>query len=115
MWNHKERLASNDHNDDMYKKTKGFHVQKFPKKLMRERGQLTHERWWLVQQLTTQMAHLDVFSHVVECVFLLQKDNVICQALLDSWEESDNLCTIYALLMAPLDTLTVTYGRTYDV
>jgi hypothetical protein len=38
-----------------------------------------------VQQLTTQEAHLDVFSHVVECVFLLHQDNIIHQALLDSW------------------------------
>jgi hypothetical protein len=30
---------------------------------------------------------------VVECIFLLQQDNVISQALLDSWGESDNLCT----------------------
>ena len=65
-----------------------------------------------VQQLTTQMACLDAFSHVVECIFLLQQDNVICQALLDSWGESSNPCTIYALLTVPLDTLTITYGRT---
>jgi hypothetical protein len=57
--------------------------------------------------------HLDAFSHVVEHIFLLQQDNVICQALLDSWGESGNLCTIYALLTAvPHDTLTITYGRT---
>jgi hypothetical protein len=66
-----------------------------------------------VQQLTTQMACLDAFSHVVECIFCLQQDNVIHQeAILDSWGESGNLCTIYALLMVPLDTLTVTYGGT---
>jgi hypothetical protein len=57
---------------------------------------------------------LDAFSHVVECVYLLQKDNVIHQALLDSWGESGNLCTINALLTVPLDTLTITYGRTSD-
>jgi hypothetical protein len=57
---------------------------------------------------------LDAFSHVVECVLLLQKDNVIHQALLDSWGESGNLCTINALLTVPLDTLTITYGRTSD-
>jgi hypothetical protein len=44
--------------------------------------------------------------------FLLQNDNVICQALLDSWGESGNPCTIYMLLRVPLDTLTITYGRT---
>jgi hypothetical protein len=65
-----------------------------------------------VQQLTTQAACLDVFSHVVEHIFLLQQDNVICQALLDLWGESSNLCTIYTLLMVPLETLTITYGRT---
>jgi hypothetical protein len=55
-------------------------------------------------------AHLldvDAFSHVVECIFLLQQDNVIHQVLLDLWGESGNLCTIYALLTVPLDTLTV--------
>jgi hypothetical protein len=67
-----------------------------------------------VQQLTTQAADLDAFSHVVECIFLLQQDNVICQALLDSWGESSNPCTIYALPMVPLDTLTITYSRTSD-
>ncbi len=67
-----------------------------------------------VQQLTTQVAHLDVFSHVVECIFFLQQDNVICQVLIDSWGESNNLCTIYVLLTVPLDTLTVTYSETYD-
>jgi hypothetical protein len=61
------------------------------------------------------MAHLDVFSHVVECIFLLQQDNVICQALLDLWGDSGNLCTIYALLTVPIDTLTITYGRISDV
>jgi hypothetical protein len=68
-----------------------------------------------VQQLNTQMAHLDVFSHVVECTFLLQQDNVICQALLDLWGDYGNLCTIYALLTVPIDTLTITYGRISDV
>jgi hypothetical protein len=64
----------------------------------------------------TQAAHLDAFSHVVQCIFLLQQDNVICQALFDSWGESSNPCTIYVLLlMVPIDTLTITYGRTYDV
>jgi hypothetical protein len=67
-----------------------------------------------VQQLTTQAAHLDAFSHVVECIFLLQQDNVIHQALLDLWGDSGNPCTIYALLTVPLDTLTITYGRTSD-
>jgi hypothetical protein len=44
-----------------------------------------------IQQLTTQTAcPLDTFSHVVEHVFLLQQDNAICQALLDSWGESSN-------------------------
>jgi hypothetical protein len=65
-----------------------------------------------VQQLMTQVAHLNAFYHVVECVFLLQQDNVLCQALLDSWGGSDNPCTVYALLMVPLDTLTVTSRRT---
>jgi hypothetical protein len=51
---------------------------------------------------------------VVEHVLLLQQDNVIHQALLDSWGESGNLCTIYLLLMVPLDTLSVTYGGNYD-
>jgi hypothetical protein len=60
------------------------------------------------------MACLDVFSHVVEHIFLLQQNNVIHQALLDSWEESNNPCTIFTLLMVPLNTLQVTYGRTYD-
>ena len=68
-----------------------------------------------VQQLTTQTAHLDAFSHVVECIFLLQQDNAICQALLDLWEESGNQCTIYVLRMVPLDTLTITYSRTSNV
>jgi hypothetical protein len=68
-----------------------------------------------VQQLTTQMVYLDAFSQVGECIFLLQKDNVICQALLDLWGESRSPCTIYALLMFPFDTLTTTYGRTSDV
>jgi hypothetical protein len=63
-----------------------------------------------VQQLTTQTACLDAFSHVVECIFLLQQDIGIHQALLDLLRESGNLCTIYALLMVPLDTLTVPYG-----
>jgi hypothetical protein len=40
--------------------------------------------------------------------------NVIHQALLDFWGESGNPCTIYILLMAPLDTLTITYIRTFD-
>jgi hypothetical protein len=61
------------------------------------------------------MAHLVAFSHVVKHVFLLQQDDVICQALLDSWGDSGNLCTIYALLMVPLDTLTTNYSRTSDV
>jgi hypothetical protein len=56
------------------------------------------------------MACLDTFSHVVECVFLLQQDNVICQALLDLCGESGNQCTICALPTVPLDTLTVTYS-----
>jgi hypothetical protein len=75
---------------------------------------MTHPLPGYVQQLTTQTVHLDVVSHVVECMFLLQQDNVICQALLDWWGEPANPCTIYALLMVPLDTLTVTYGRTYE-
>jgi hypothetical protein len=58
-----------------------------------------------VQQLITQMSHFDAFSNVVEHVFLLQQDNVIPQALLDSWGESDNPCTIYALPMVPLTPL----------
>ncbi len=58
------------------------------------------------------MAHLDVFSHVVECIFLLWQDNVICQALLDSRRDSGNLCTLYVLIMVPLDTLTITHSRT---
>jgi hypothetical protein len=58
------------------------------------------------------MACLDAFSHVVECIFLLQQDNVICQAILDSWGKSGNPCTTFALLMVPLDTLTVTYSGT---
>jgi hypothetical protein len=33
---------------------------------------------------TTHYPDLDQFSHVVEHVLLLQQDNVICQALLDS-------------------------------
>jgi hypothetical protein len=57
------------------------------------------------------MTHLDAFSHVVECIFLLQQDRVICQALLDSWGASNNPCTIYALLTVPLGTLTVTYRQ----
>jgi hypothetical protein len=61
------------------------------------------------------MACLDALSHVVECIFLLQQDNVIHQAILDLWGESGNPCTIYALLMVPLDTLTVTYGGTSAV
>jgi hypothetical protein len=65
-----------------------------------------------VQQLPTQTAHLDTFSHVVRCVFLLQQDNVLCQALLDLWGVSYNPCTIYVLLTAPLDTLTINYGGT---
>jgi hypothetical protein len=71
-----------------------------------------------VQQLTTQMAHRDAFSHVVKCVFLLQQDNVICcQALLDLWGEVPTTRTQYTcmLLTVPLDTLTVTYGGTYNV
>ena len=75
---------------------------------------MTHPPPGHVQQLTTQMACLDAFSHVVECIFLLQQDNVIRQALLDLWGDSGNPCTIYVLLMVPLDTLTITYGRTSD-
>jgi hypothetical protein len=52
---------------------------------------------------------------VVEHVFLLQQDTIIHQALLDLWGESGNLRTIYALIMVPLDTLTVTYGGTSAV
>jgi hypothetical protein len=55
------------------------------------------------------VAHLDVFSHVFEHVFLLQQENVIHQAHLYMCGESGNLCTIYALLTAPLDTLTICY------
>jgi hypothetical protein len=73
---------------------------------------MTHPMPGHVQQLITQIAHLDAFSHVVECVFLLQQDNVIHQALLDSWGNSGNLCIIYMLLMVPLDTLTIHYSRT---
>jgi hypothetical protein len=65
--------------------------------------------------VTTQMACLDAFSHVVECIFLLQQDNVICQVLLDSWGASHNLCTFYVLLTVPLDTLTIHYGGTSSV
>jgi hypothetical protein len=65
-----------------------------------------------VLQLTTHMACLDAFLHVVECIFLLQQDTVICHALLDSWGASGNPCTLYVLLMVALDTLTITYGRT---
>jgi hypothetical protein len=61
---------------------------------------MTHPLPGHVQQLTTQMTHLGAFSHVVECVFLLQQDNVISHALLDSLGESDkqpahNICTLY--------------------
>jgi hypothetical protein len=55
-----------------------------------------------IQQLTTQMACLDAFSHVVECVFLLQQDNVICQALLDFVGRIRLPCTIYAILTSVL-------------
>jgi hypothetical protein len=55
------------------------------------------------------VAHLDVFSHVFEHVFLLQQENVIHQALLYMCGESGNPCTIYALLTVPLDTLTISY------
>jgi hypothetical protein len=58
------------------------------------------------------MACLDAFSNVVELIFLLQQDNVIHQALLDSSGDSCNGCTIYMLLTLLLDTLTITYGRT---
>jgi hypothetical protein len=51
---------------------------------------MTHPLPGYVQQLTTQTVHLDVVSHVVECMFLLQQDNVICQALLDWWGEPTN-------------------------
>jgi hypothetical protein len=54
-------------------------------------------------------------GYVFEHVFLLQQDNVICLALLDSLGESGHPCTIFVLLMIPLDTLTVTYGGTSDV
>ncbi len=48
--------------------------------------------------------------------FFKSKDNVICQALLDSWGELGNPCTIYMLLTVPLDTLTITKnGRTSHV
>jgi hypothetical protein len=67
------------------------------------------------QQLTTQTVCLDAFSHVVECIFLFQQDNVICQDLLDLWGESGNPCTIYTLLTVPLDTLSINYGRTSNV
>jgi hypothetical protein len=67
-----------------------------------------------VQQLPTQTTHLDVFSHVVECILLLQQDNIICQGLIDSWGDSNNLCMIYVLITVPLDTLTITYGTTSD-
>jgi hypothetical protein len=39
-----------------------------------------------------------------------RSNNAIHQALLDLWGESGNPCTICALLMVPLDTLTVTYS-----
>jgi hypothetical protein len=65
-----------------------------------------------LQQLTTQTTHCDAFSQVVECIFHLQPDNVICHALLASWGESDNPCTIFTLLMVPLDTLIVNYSGT---
>jgi hypothetical protein len=55
---------------------------------------------------------------VVKCVFLLQQDNVICcQALLDLWGEVPMTHTQYTctVLTVPLDTLTVTYGGTYNV
>jgi hypothetical protein len=68
-----------------------------------------------IQQLTTQTACLDALSHVVEHVFLLEQDNIFCQALLDSWGESSNLCTIYALLTVPIETFTVTYNGTSAV
>jgi hypothetical protein len=68
---------------------------------------------WPCPTTPYQDSCLDVFSHVVECIFLLQLDNVICQALLaDSWGDSYNLCTIYTLLTVPLDTLTINFGRT---
>jgi hypothetical protein len=38
----------------------------------------------------------------LESIFLLQQDNVICQALLVSWGESNNLYTINTLLTVPL-------------
>jgi hypothetical protein len=61
------------------------------------------------------VAHLDVFSHVFEHVFLLQQENVIHQALLYMCGESGNPCTIYALLQSPLTPLPLaTYGRTYN-
>jgi hypothetical protein len=46
-------------------------------------------------------SHVDAFSHVFESIFLLQQDNVIHQALLDSWGESGNPCTICMLLTVP--------------
>ncbi len=73
---------------------------------------MTHPPPGHVKHLPTQLAHLNVFSHVNECIFLLWQHNVFHQALLDSWGDSDNLCTIYMLLTVPLDTLTIYYGRT---
>jgi hypothetical protein len=58
------------------------------------------------------MAFLDALSQVVECIILLQQDNDVCHAILDSWKQSGNPCTIYALITVPLDTLTVTYNGT---
>jgi hypothetical protein len=69
---------------------------------------------WLCPATQNPGGHLDAFSHVVKCIFLLQQDNVIFQALLDSWGESVNPCTLSVLLTVPLGTLQVTYGRTYD-
>jgi hypothetical protein len=51
---------------------------------------MTHPLPGHVQQLTTQVARLDAFSHVVECIFLLQQDNVLHQTLLDLWGDSGN-------------------------
>ena len=51
----------------------------------------------------------------LEFIFLLQQDNVIHQALLDSWGESNNSYAIYILITVPLHSLQVTYSGTYDV
>jgi hypothetical protein len=52
---------------------------------------MIHSQPGHAQPLPPQSAHLDAFSHVlVEHVFLLNDDNVICQALLDLWGDSCN-------------------------